>query len=439
MTNFFNHWLNLYRFDGNILHNSLAALVYLWLVLFFIRWGRQTIKAREEGTFHLGERIRGLFFVLLATTLFSSLFLMLTAPNRIQNWRFTGWLLADSVLFIIYSVIVLSVVLFIGWQFRKKKLPFKKVIGVLIVGLAVEFVVGSFFLVIFNTGFSRPTLTVESQTLITQQNDERIVVSKVRKVIPNGTSNGISTSVSNFVIRAVELHSGKQVWNHYADWKEYLIGETDRGLFVVNGNKETVYFLDEKTGKRRFTEADLVKEIPELKGNLSYEYTDYAILNDADLYFYGLDNQYYKLNLKNNELSTDSEYEKVIQEHNLFVSMTATNESIEQTQEKVTALYPTLIEATVVSKTDNNQSAFVLYKEKRNTEDNEFAKLSLDDKNIEWHVNVGQTDGSFFSSVTVFSEDKFVYILTGAFLYKLDQKTGEISYRYSYQFNSKGT
>ncbi len=49
-----------------------------------------------------------------------------------------------------------------------------------------------------------------------------------RMIIPNGRTNGISTSNSLFQVISVNSQTGERMWSKRLGWRDYLIGQTDQ-------------------------------------------------------------------------------------------------------------------------------------------------------------------------------------------------------------------
>lgn len=73
-----------------------------------------------------------------------------------------------------------------------------------------------------------------------------------RMIIPNGRTNGISTSNSLFQVISVNSQTGERMWSKRLGWRDYLIGQTDQYVVLNNADNEAIYLLDTKTGKTVF-------------------------------------------------------------------------------------------------------------------------------------------------------------------------------------------
>jgi hypothetical protein len=429
MTDFIQRWLSLYMFTQETFHNVVLAVVYAGSIWQFYRWFTELRRSRGRGL-KVSRVLSSFIGLFLLCFLPGSLVLYLVQPELLLNWQFTGWLYSDILLVVIYLVIVVSSVLF--FLLRRKKKHDWAALKYFVVMLVTEFFIGSFFLLVVGTGFSQVVFTSEAPILITNQK-QSMLVNKVKKRIPNGTTNGISTSITSFLLSSIDLDSGKENWHRHSSWQEYLIGDTPKGLFMVNTKKESVYFLDQKTGKQKLSEEEWTKEVPELAGNLSYSYTDYCIVKDA-LYFYGLDGNYYKVDLKTNHVTEKEEYQQIVRKQNLFaIDPTNSKENIEL-QEQIAELYPKLLEVTLGMK-QNDQTALVVYKVKRNAKSAELALVSTENPKLYWQVTLPLFEDTDLTDVQIFSKKDKVYALTGKEVYKLQVQTGEIVYKYSYQLN----
>jgi hypothetical protein len=430
MIHFIQKWLNLYVFNQNMVHNVVLALVYAGVIWQFYRWFKELMNSRGRGL-KFSRVLSSFVGLFLVCFLLGSLMLYLLQPEFLLNWRFTGWLYSDIVLVIIYLVIVVSAVLFF-LIYRKKKQNIRASLKYFIGMLVVEFFIGSFFLLIFTTGFSQIVFTSESPIVISNEK-QPMLVNKVEKRVPNGTTNGISTSNTSFLLSSIDLNSGKENWHRHSSWQEYLIGATPNGLFMVNTKKESVYFLDQKTGKQKLSEEEWIKEIPELAGNLSYAYTDYCIVKEA-LYFYGLDGNYYKVDLKTNQVTEKEEYQEIIRNQNLFALEHTSSRENTDLQKQVATLYPKLLEVTLGTK-QNDQTALVVYKAKRNAKNAELALVATEEPKIYWQATLALSEDTDLTDIQVFSEKDKIYALTGKDVYKLQAQTGKVVYKYSYQLN----
>jgi len=109
---------------------------------------------------------------------------------------------------------------------------------------------------------------------------------------------------------SVNSQTGERMWSKRLGWRDYLIGQTDQYVVLNNADNEAIYLLDTKTGKKQFSEADLVKKFPELKDYLSSDFVDYRFMDNRYLYIYGLNNRYYQLDLKNWQFKTRPNFQR---------------------------------------------------------------------------------------------------------------------------------
>jgi predicted PurR-regulated permease PerM len=189
--------------------------------------------------------------------------------NLLENWRPVGWFNLDLAVYIIYAVILASLILMLYLQVKRKRrqqpLRWRKLAAAAGIVLVFEFLVGTFFLWIFNAAGRSVTIELDSPAIMIAEDGHHLSINKMRKKIPNGQSNGISTSISHFELVAVDINTGLTSWHRKSFWQEYVMGNTSQGILTVNPKKEKLQFIDPRTGETALTEKELVAQFPELE------------------------------------------------------------------------------------------------------------------------------------------------------------------------------
>jgi hypothetical protein len=361
--------------------------------------------------------------------------------NLLENWRPVGWFNLDLALYVIYAVILASLLLILRLQIRRRRrsLPLRgkslaTTIGVL---LLVEFLAGSFFLVVFNAAGRSVSIELDSPALIAGEEGHPLTINKIRMKIPNGHSNGISTSISHFELIAVDVNTGQTAWNRKSYWQEYVIGHTSQGILTVNAKKKKLQFIDALTGKTALTEKELVAQFPGLADNLSYSFTDYRVVSPNELYLYALDGSYYKVDFAGRKAAASPEYKDFLS--NSFANKTGLGISAEEVRavgDQLKKLYPDLLETVLLHADSSGTTALVGYHEKRNEKTWTLSLVSLQEHNLLWKSKVDAPasgiSGSTFAAIRI---GNAAIIMTNGKQYKLDWETGKIVYEYIYRWN----
>ncbi|MCA5013371.1 MULTISPECIES: PA2928 family protein [unclassified Enterococcus] len=438
MQAFLTSWMNLFRYTDSVVHNGLLTLFYGWSIFYFTRLFIDLGKDLKLKRVSLKRRIPQLISVFIINVLLGSFLLALLQPSFFKKWQFNGWLFNDVMLGIIYGVIVVTFIFMLRSLFKKNKAGVKKSIQIYTMVFIVEFLVATFVMAVFAGAFSRIVFEQDAQTIVTKNKaGNTISINKIRQRIPNGrSSSGISTSMTYFLISAVDLKTGETTWTKHSKWQEYLIGSTKEGLFTVDSKKERVYFIDETTGKVSLTEQEWIEKIPELKDNLSYQQTDYAIIDESSIYFYGLDGRYYKVDLKTKEVIQNPDYEKIVDQHNGFMKEHWNSLDTQKELAALGKLYPEFLDLEVEPSMNEQDMAFVVYKAKRNSKEKIVAKVSLEKAQIFWRTVLEQ-EADDEEPVMLFKENNAVYAVTGRKQYKIDEQNGQLLYLYDYQYNER--
>lgn len=438
MQAFLTSWMNLFRYTDSVVHNGLLTLFYGWSIFYFTRLFIDLGKDLKLKRVSLKRRIPQLISVFIINVLLGSFLLALLQPSFFKKWQFNGWLFNDVMLGIIYGVIVVTFIFMLRSLFKKNKAGVKKSIQIYTMVFIVEFLVATFVMAVFAGAFSGIVFEQDAQTIVTKNKaGNTISINKIRQRIPNGrSSSGISTSMTYFLISAVDLTTGETTWTKHSKWQEYLIGSTKEGLFTVDSKKERAYFIDETTGKVSLTEQEWIEKILELKDNLSYQQTDYAIIDESSIYFYGLDGRYYKVDLKTKEVIQNPDYEKIVDQYNGFMKEHWNSLDTQKELAALGKLYPEFLDLEIEPSMNEQDMAFVVYKAKRNSKEKILAKVSLKKAQIFWRTVLEQEAGDE-DPVMLFKENNAVYAVTGRKQYKIDEQNGQLLYLYDYQYNER--
>ncbi|MCM3225664.1 PA2928 family protein [Terribacillus saccharophilus] len=420
MTELMRNWL----FNDDFIHNIVLALIYLWILINIAKWAVDKInQSKKKKTF--GALVR----FLLVYAVIGTLLLWLFDGDFFRDWTFTGWFWHDITLWILVGVFVVLCVLFLIRSIKRSS-SLKKVIGMVILLLVGEFIIGSFVMTVFHAAGRSVTMSLDSPTIVAE--DDELAINKIRMRIPNGQSNGISTSASRFQIIAVDLETGEKKWSRKAIWQEYVLGQTEEGILVVDMKNEELYFLDAATGEVRLNEEEWTEKYPELADNVSYEQSDYYIDDTGGLYLYALDGKYYRV--ADGQLSEDPTYEKEVQKG--FFGDEENGEA-ERAQQIVQELYSDLLEAQPILGTEKDDSMLLVYKEKRNQDQVTVARVSTEESVIRWKVPVDYQEEPGVSPVDTFFEEDATFVLAAGELYKISEPDGMLEYVYQYRWNKQ--
>ncbi|WP_349671884.1 PA2928 family protein [Lacrimispora sp.] len=346
----------------------------------------------------------------------------------------------DIVLYIIYSVMVFSCLLFLIKGIKrilKREKSIGDTIWTVILILFSEFLIGSFALIVFNGALSSVRVELESPTVIVGQGNETLAINKMRMVLPNGVENGITTNVVKFTLVAVNLKDGKKCWTRLSGWHEYVIGESVNGILTINNKKKVLNFINPKTGKINITEKEWVKKLPELKDNLSYNENDYELVSENELYLYALDGKYYKVDMVNNIVTESPDYKNVLAEKflNSRNSIRLTDEDLQWVQQASTVYYSDLLDMNILWAEDRN-SALIAYHQKRNDENLSISMVSLNQRSIKWTKTIEyKNTGMSKDAISISKKEGWFYIISNGNLYKISQDEGNINYVYQYRWN----
>lgn len=434
ITDFFEKWLMLLNFNSNMIHNTALALLYMRLVYLPVKvicavWKKKDKETKPPAGAAVLKR---LMIALLFNFLLGSALLKFLQPASLTNWLPTGWRSDYILVAVIGGLVCLSLFIYMPrqiYQMKKKEQSAGKMLWKLSGLLLAEFFLFSLFLWGFNELFKPNRIELDSPVVMYNLKEQPVSVVKVRKITPNGTEDGISTSTSSFLISANDLHSGEKLWSRMSTWQEYLIGETTEGLLVLNNKKKTLYFLNPTTGKKQTDEKDFLERFPVLVDNLSYMYTDYAIPSPDEIYLYGLDGRYYRVKLAANEVTEDPSYADNIQPFTEGWDGTADNE---KEIEKIETLYPELMGVRLI---ENHQAdeQLIVYQKKRNDNRQTLALLDLTKRDFIWEQLLDAPIENMSTSLSFYQDAEFVYAWTGRYQYKINKETGKVAYQYDYK------
>lgn len=432
--NFLSSWI----YNKDITHNIVLTVLYGWVLFRICILTYKNIKNTAEERKHY--YFRKLFLLLMMYFFLGELIFLLLRKRFFINWLPSGWFMQDIVLYIIYSVMVVSCLLFLI-KGIKKILKREKSIGdtiwTVIMILFSEFLIGSFALIVFNGALSTVRVELESPTIIVGEGNETLAINKMRMVLPNGVENGITTNVVKFTLVAVNLKDGKKCWTRLSGWQEYVIGESVNGILTIDNKKKALNFINPKTGKINITEKEWVKKLPELKDNLSYNENDYDLVSDDELYLYALDGKYYKVDMVNNIVTESPDYKNVLSDKfsNSWNTIKLSEEDLQWVQQAGTDYYSDLLDMSILWAEDRN-SALIAYHEKRNDENLSISMVSLNQRSIKWTKTIEyKNTGMSKNAISISKQEGWFYIISNGNLYKISQDEGNIDYVYQYRWN----
>jgi outer membrane protein assembly factor BamB len=354
--------------------------------------------------------------------------------NAIYNhWRLSGWLTHD-IFVIAVAIVFIALCGFLLYSLIKRRSTrrLKPYLFILVIyGLIVNFIGMTFFGM-----FRSVTLEGKSQVFFSHKNHS--FTSIERTVIPNGQSNGISTSTSMFELISVNSDTGERIWSKRMGWRNYLIGQTDRYLILNDADDDALFLLDSKTGAMRFSQADLVKKIPALSEVLSPDFPDYRFV-DRRLYIHGLDNRYYQLDLENWTLTEDAKIMTIFQQHRAPAWIISASDnrvgqpiSDRELTEALRSLGEQLINPVLLGKKQAHQYYVLAYKKRRGPQ----ASIGLYDVEKQkylWQTAVTLTEDGV--PINAYQMDDALYVKAARYLFKLDTNTGRKIYQFDYRWN----
>ncbi|GIN86366.1 hypothetical protein J6TS2_27520 [Heyndrickxia sporothermodurans] len=362
--------------------------------------------------------------------------------NILRGWLFRDWFFFDVVLGIIYFILFLVIAFWLFLTIKKRRFgkgSFKRAGIFLSLLLIFYFVIGSLALLTFSGAGRHVEVNSEAPTVTMNKNGKSIIVNKVRARIPNGHSNGVSTSTSTFEFIAVNSGTGKKEWTKKSTWQDYVIGQTKDDMIIMNPKKKQLSFIDMMTGKKSLSEDELYQKLPKLKGNLSFEMTDYFIENKKNMYLYGLDNQYYKIDLEKFTLNKSDNYKTILEEHTFespfflkgrFLANEISEDDQQLINDALKEINSRFINLSILAYDPKNSVAYISYSPKRNDPSLTISKVKIPNKKIIWSTSIQAGDES-----SGFMEENNMYFQTNGYLYKISLENGKILFKYSYLWN----
>lgn len=433
---FFSSWF----YNEDFTHNIVLTLLYVWV---FYQLCLSTYKSINNST---EERkhyyFRKLFLILLINFILGEIIFLLLRKSFFLNWIPSGWFLQDITLYIIYSVMLISCLLFLIKRVKKilkREKNIKDTIWAIILILFSEFLVGSFVLIAFNGALSNVRVELESPTILAGESNNALIINKMRLVLPNGVERGITTNVVKFTLVAVDLKDGSKRWTRLSGWQEYVVGESTNGLLVLNNKKKVLYFINPKTGKVDITEKEWVERLPELKDSLSYNEIDYYLVSKNELYLYALDGKYYKVDMVNHAVSESPDYKNIMSERSsLFNNISGlSSDDLHPVEQACNTYYSDLLDMNILW-SDGRNTALISYHQKRDDDKFNVSLVSLNQRSIKWTTPVEYNDsGMMHNSFSISKDDDWFYIISNGNLYKLSQENGNIEYVYQYRWNKR--
>lgn len=350
-----------------------------------------------------------------------------------RSWQLSGWLYHDIFVIIVAIIfIVISGILVISLIRRRSTRRLVPYALILLVYLAVVHFAGLIFFGMFRS------VTIEEKSATFYSEKTKGLTSIERMIIPNGRTNGISTSNSLFQVISVNSQTGERMWSKRLGWRDYLIGQTDQYVVLNNADNEAIYLLDTKTGKKQFSEADLVKKFSELKDYLSSDFVDYRFMDNRYLYIYGLNNRYYQLDLKNWQLKQYPTFKEVFQTQEAPKWTVDSNESqIGQklsSEERTTVqgkLEEQLIAPVLLGKKDE-ANYYVLSYKKRQSNQAIVGLYNWQKKTYEWQTPLLLTKENV--PIEAFQVEDALFIKVSRYLYKINLNNGNQEYQFDYRW-----
>lgn len=357
-----------------------------------------------------------------------------------RNWLPTGWFGQDLAVYIIYGAAALVILgLAYGWARRSSSKPFawRKAAAALVMVVVLAFLGGSFVLFTFNGAGRSVKIELDSRTVVAEQDGQQLAVNKMRMIIPNGQSNGISTSVSRFEMIAVDLRTGENAWHRRSAWHESVIGGTKDGILTINTKKETLFFVDPMTGKTASTEKAWLDRYPVLRDNLSYAAADYYVASENELYLYALDGKYYKVDFSLQEATEDPAYKDMLS--NAFFASASPlplpNDEVWELTQRLEGMYPELLEKTVLYAESDGRNILVGHLEKRNDKVWSLSLLSLEEPLVLWTAKADAPEGMAGSSYGAMKAGDTLLFYSNGKLFPINMETGSMNYTYLYRWN----
>ncbi|WP_271001649.1 PA2928 family protein [Listeria seeligeri] len=435
----FENRLALFTFNQDTIHNVVLAIVYLRLISIPL----QSIYYRnraEEGSREVmteGKRKKTMVVGLITNFLLGSLLLLCLQPSNLESWLFTGWTSATIILLVIYGIIFLSIFLTIFFWFKGKNKSFIQLLSKIIYLLVIEFIFFSVVLWIISNILAPSSYSMDSRVNVSDIDGKLVAISQIEKDTITGREHGFTYISRAVAISSVDLHSGKKIWSKQVGNATNYIGPTTNGLLVINRSKEKLYFLDPATGDVSMTEAELIKKFPVLANNMSYDKTDFVLVNPNTLYFYGLDGFYYKMDFATNKITEKIAYKDFIHGTN---KSTINEEN--STTEKINQLYPELMEVIIGNTDVGEDRVLVTYEAARNSTNKTLAIISLKEHKVFWKLDLvneldGFGDNENYASSAFYAKGDFVYTWDGRYQYKIKKENGQVIYQYDYKTESK--
>ena len=316
-----------------------------------------------------------------------------------RSWQLSGWLYHDIFVIIVAIIfIVISGILVISLIRRRSTRRLVPYALILLVYLAVVHFAGLIFFGMFRS------VTIEEKSATFYSEKTKGLTSIERMIIPNGRTNGISTSNSLFQVISVNSQTGERMWSK----------------------------------RLEFSEADLVKKFPELKDYLSSNFVDYRFMDNRYLYIYGLNNRYYQLDLKNWQLKQYPTFKEVFQTQEAPKWTVDSNESqIGQklsSEERTTVqgkLEEQLIAPVLLGKKDE-ANYYVLSYKKRQSNQAIVGLYNWQKKTYEWQTPLLLTKENV--PIEAFQVEDALFIKVPRYLYKINLNNGNQEYQFDYRW-----
>ncbi len=432
------NYLSSWFYNEDFTHNIVLTVLYVWVLYQLCLLTYKSIKNATQERKHY--YFRKLFLLLLIYFVLGEIIFLLLGKQFFLNWIPNGWFMQDITLYIIYTFMIVSCLLFLRKRVKKilkREKNIKDTIWGVISILISEFLIGSFVLITFNGGLSNVRVELESPTILVGESNNMLAINKMRMVLPNGVEHGITTNVVKFTLVAVDLKDGKKCWTRLSGWQEYIIGESTNGLLIVNTKKKVLNFINPKSGKVDITEKEFVERFPELKDNLSYNQNDYYLVSKYELYIYALDGKYYKVDMVNNSVTESPDYKKILSERFSYSNNISglSSEDLQWVAEACTTYYSDLLDVNILWAEDR-KTALISYHQKRNDDKISVSLVSLNEHSIKWTTPIEYNfSGMMNNSISISKEDDWFYIISNGNLYKLRQENGNIEYIYQYRWN----
>lgn len=355
-------------------------------------------------------------------------------------FRFQGWFFHDLTLGIVYGLTFLFGIALFRMMFRRKKpkkirysyekfekeavFSFPSLISFCLTLLFFFLIVSNFGLFVFGGGMTRNELLVDSGGFLV----DNLVIAKWRRNVNNGTSNGGANS-AHFQLSGLDVKKGEIHWNRRSNWHEKLIGQTSEGIILLQIEKGQISLFNSQTGKDECQHKEFEAIFPSMKNNWSKLEKDYLVSGDNYLYTYGLDGQYYQLDLKNKGIVKDPTFEQLFLKRQTFAQVE--NQNVEEL-EKATG--ESFFNSEILTIQDQ-EWYFIAHSETRKPDSQVIlSAVSRNNPQIKWQRPLGISFGSETSVQAISIEGRFYYATNG-FSFVITKENGDLNLMFDHLSN----